>query len=162
MVLERPTVNLAHVLDSALVATQPMFATAGHQIRMALPPESIEIDGDVRRLVQVFTNLLSNAAKYTPPGGHVAVEATVSDHRVAVRVRDDGLGIAPDLLPRIFEIFVQSRDSRGRTQGGLGIGLNLVRRMVELHGGSVSATSDGTGRGSAFVVELPLSEGPLA
>jgi signal transduction histidine kinase len=77
-------------------------------------------------------------------------------------VRDDGLGIAPELLPRIFEIFVQSRDPRGRAQGGLGIGLNLVRRVVELHGGSVSATSDGAGRGSAFVVELPLGEAPVA
>src|SRR5262249_16896334 len=150
---------LAHVLESALIATRPRLDEAKHKLRVELPDKQIEIDGDFRRLVQVFTNLLSNAAKYTPNGGHIGLTVPLQDHKVAVRVQDDGLGIAPDRLPRIFDIFVQSRDARGRSQGGLGIGLNLVRRLIELHGGSVSAASDGPGKGSVFVVELPLRNG---
>ena len=159
IVLERSPVSLAHVLESALIATRPKIDDAKHELRIELPDKQIEVDGDFRRLVQVFTNLLSNAAKYTPPGGHIGLTVVLEDHKVAVRVQDDGLGIAPDMLPRIFEIFVQSRDARGRSQGGLGIGLSLVRRLIELHGGSVRAVSDGRGRGSEFVVELPLRNG---
>jgi two-component system, chemotaxis family, CheB/CheR fusion protein len=157
IVLERGTVNIAHVLESALVATRSMFEASQHEIRIEVPTRPIELDGDLSRLVQVFTNLLSNAAKYTLPGGHITVTVTPGERVVSVRVQDDGLGIAADMLPRIFEIFVQCRDSRGRSQGGLGIGLNLARRLVELHGGTITAASEGLGRGSAFTVELPLA-----
>jgi signal transduction histidine kinase len=156
IVLERTGVSLALVLESALIATRPLLDAAKHEVRVELPDKQIEIDGDFRRLVQVFTNLLSNAAKYTPSGGHISVMVIPGDTTVAMHVQDDGSGIAPEMLPYIFDIFVQSRDARGRSQGGLGIGLNLVRRMIELHGGTVSATSAGPGLGSEFVVELPL------
>ena len=155
IVLERTAVSAAHVLEGALLATRPMIDAARHTIQVELPDRSVEIDGDFRRLVQVFTNLLANAAKYTPPGGQIGIHTSISPTTVVVRVQDDGVGVSSDMLPRIFDMFVQSRDVRGRSQGGLGIGLNLVRRLVELHGGTVFATSDGLGRGSTFVVELP-------
>ncbi|HEX3764873.1 MAG TPA: ATP-binding protein [Kofleriaceae bacterium] len=157
IVLERAPVSLAHALESAVVATRPMFEAARHQLRIAVPDQPIEIDGDFRRLVQVFTNLLTNAAKYTPPSGHIDVAIVTGPASVAVRVQDDGLGITSDMLPRIFDIFVQAHDAHGRSQGGLGIGLNLVRRLVELHGGTVTAASAGVGHGSEFTVELPLT-----
>ncbi len=159
IVLERAIVSLAHALDSAVVATRPMFEAARHELRIDVPDRPIEVDGDFRRLVQVFTNLLVNAAKYTPPSGRVDVAIVAGPTSVAVRVQDDGLGITSDMLPRIFDIFVQSHDARGRSQGGLGIGLHLVRRLVELHGGTVMAVSAGAGHGSAFTVELPLHAG---
>jgi two-component system CheB/CheR fusion protein len=159
IVLERAIVSLAHALDSAVVATRPMFEASHHELRIDVPDRPIEVDGDFRRLVQVFTNLLVNAAKYTPPSGHIDVTIVPGPTSVAVRVQDDGLGITSDMLPRIFDIFVQSHDARGRSQGGLGIGLNLVRRLVELHGGTVTAASSGAGHGSAFTVELPLHAG---
>jgi len=159
IVLERAIVSLAHALDSAVVATRPMFEAARHQLRIEVPDQPVEVDGDFRRLVQVFTNLLVNAAKYTPPSGHIEVAIVAGPASVAVRVQDDGLGITSDMLPRIFDLFVQSHDAHGRSQGGLGIGLSLVRRLVELHGGTVTAMSAGAGRGSAFTVELPLHAG---
>jgi signal transduction histidine kinase/chemotaxis methyl-accepting protein methylase len=159
IVLERAIVSVAHALESAVVATRPMFDAAHHELRIDVPDQPIEVDGDFRRLVQVFTNLLVNAAKYTPPSGHIDVAIVPGPTSVAVRVQDDGLGITSDMLPRIFDIFVQSHDARGRSQGGLGIGLNLVRRLVELHGGTVTAASAGAGHGSAFTVELPLHAG---
>jgi two-component system CheB/CheR fusion protein len=160
IVLERAAVSLAHVLESALVVMRPAIEAAKHELRIELPDAPLEIDGDFGRLVQVFTNLLSNAAKYTPPGGHIGLTVVPDHASVAVHVQDNGMGIAPDMLPHIFEIFVQSRDARGRAQGGLGIGLNLVRRLVELHGGKASAVSAGPGRGSDFIIELPLRRTP--
>jgi two-component system, chemotaxis family, CheB/CheR fusion protein len=159
IVLERTPISLAHVLESALIAARPLLDGARHELRVELPDRQLEIDGDFRRLVQVFTNLLINAAKYTPPGGHIGVTVIPGGGKVAVHMQDNGLGIPPDMLPRIFEIFVQSRDARGRSQGGLGIGLNVVRRLIELHGGTVSARSEGAGRGSEFTVELPVRAG---
>ena len=106
----------------------------------------------------MVSNLLTNAAKYTPPGGDIAVRAEQADGEVVLRVRDTGIGIAPDVLPRIFDLFVQERQALDRSQGGLGIGLTIVRSLVERHGGSVSARSDGPGRGSEFVVRLPTAD----
>ena len=108
------------------------------------------------RLAQVFSNLLNNSAKYTEPGGRIWLTAEVSEHEVAVRVRDTGLGIPAEALPRIFEMFSQVDRNMERAQGGLGIGLTLVRRLVEMHGGTVEARSDGPGKGSEFTVRLPL------
>jgi two-component system CheB/CheR fusion protein len=156
--LERVPLDPARVVAAALEATQPLFQQRDHEVTVELPEASCRVLGDHARLTQVLTNLLNNAAKYTPPGGHIALSLAVDRPRqvLVIRVRDDGEGITPDLLPRIFEIFVQCRDAASRALGGLGIGLNLVRRLVELHGGSVSASSSGPGQGSEFTVELPI------
>ena len=111
--------------------------------------------GDSTRLSQVVSNLLTNAAKYTPPGGHITIRGPRNDGEVVLRVRDTGMGIAPDVLPRVFDLFVQERQAIDRSQGGLGLGLTIVRNLVERHGGTVSAHSDGPGTGSEFVVRLP-------
>ena len=160
--LSREPVEVARLVEAALEAIRPLLVERDHQLHVELPPGRVQVLGDAARLIQVLTNLLSNAAKYTPPGGHLELrfQADRPRARVVVRVRDDGKGIPEDMLGQIFEIFVQSRDDAGRARGGLGIGLNLVRRLVELHGGTVSATSEGVGRGSEFVVELPLETSP--
>ncbi len=118
------------------------------------------VDGDPTRLEQVITNLLDNAIKYTPAGGTVTLEVAGEGDQAVLRVRDDGIGIAPDLLPRLFEPFVQAESSLDRARGGLGLGLAVVKRLVELHGGSVAATSAGVGQGSEFTVRLPRSPVP--
>jgi two-component system CheB/CheR fusion protein len=159
--LERTVLDPVRVVEAALEATRPLFQQRDQQLVVELAEVPGRVLGDQGRLTQVLTNLLNNAAKYTPRGGHIALTLAVDRVRevLAFHVRDDGDGIAPELLPRIFEIFVQSRDAAGRSLGGLGIGLNLVHRLVELHGGTVSGTSAGPGRGSEFVVELPLVTG---
>jgi CheY-like chemotaxis protein len=124
---------------------------------ISLPPQPVLLDGDATRLSQVFSNLLNNAAKYTPPGGNIALEAVLLEGRVRVTISDTGIGIAPAVLPHVFDIFFQADHSLGRTQSGLGIGLPLARRLVELHGGSISAASPGEGQGSTFTVELPVA-----
>jgi two-component system CheB/CheR fusion protein len=115
------------------------------------------IEGDASRLQQVCVNLLTNAAKYTPSGGTVSLEASTEDDHAVIRVRDDGVGIAPDMLDAIFELFVQSHRTLERAQGGIGVGLTLAKSLVEMHGGTLVATSDGAGKGSTFEVRLPLS-----
>jgi two-component system, chemotaxis family, CheB/CheR fusion protein len=159
--IERTAVDPVRVVEAALEATRPLFQQRDQKIEIELPVPSCRVLGDQGRLTQVLINLMTNAAKYTPRGGHIELALVVDRTRdvLAIRVRDDGDGITPELLPQIFEIFVQSRDAGGRSLGGLGVGLNLVRRLVELHGGSVSATSAGPGQGSEFVVELPLVTG---
>ena len=122
---------------------------------MELPPEDLAVDADVNRLAQVFANLLNNASKYTPEGGRISISAARDGGQAVIRVRDTGIGIDPDLLPSIFDLFVQADRSLDRSQGGLGIGLTLVRRIMELHAGRVSASSGGPGKGSEFVVSLP-------
>jgi two-component system CheB/CheR fusion protein len=155
--LDIQPVPLARLLENALQSVRPLIDEARHSVKLDVPPGNIVIPGDQGRLTQIITNLLSNAVKYTPPGGTIGIGVEVlRDRAVRLTVSDNGVGIEPELLPRLFEIFVQSRDERGRSRGGLGIGLNLVRRLVELHGGTVEAHSDGKGRGSRFVVELPL------
>jgi signal transduction histidine kinase len=156
--LQRERVTVTRIAEAAIEATRPLIEEAHHDLRVQLPPQNCELIGDFTRLTQVFVNLLSNAARFTPPGGHIEFElrCDVPSNLLIARVHDSGVGIAVDLLPRVFEIFVQSRDERGRSQGGLGIGLNLVRRLVELHGGTVAAHSNGPGHGATFVVRLPL------
>jgi CheY-like chemotaxis protein/two-component sensor histidine kinase len=158
--LRRQAVDLAEVVARAVEAARPLAAARGQRREVALPPGPSVLEGDPVRLVQVFTNLLHNAAKYTDPGGHIALSAAWAGGEAVVRVRDNGMGIAPALLPRLFEPFVQGDRSAARSQGGLGIGLALVRRLVELHGGAVEAHSAGVGRGSEFVVRLPLRPPP--
>jgi PAS domain S-box-containing protein len=155
--LRTERIYLATVIQSALETTRPLLEELCHKLTASLPPEPIPLDADPVRLAQVFTNLLNNAAKFTAPGGHIALTALREDHEVRVSVRDTGIGIAPEHLPRLFTMFSQVTPALERSHGGLGIGLSLVRGLVELHGGSVEARSDGPGRGSTFLVRLPLA-----
>jgi signal transduction histidine kinase len=145
------------VIEAALDTTRPAIERARHTLEVKLPPGPLLVTGDPGRLAQVVTNLLLNATKYTPDGGRIdVVLERLELDRARLDIRDTGIGIEPALLPRIFDIFVQSRDERSRSRGGLGIGLNLVSMLVALHGGTVKAESDGPGNGARFIVELPL------
>jgi CheY-like chemotaxis protein len=124
------------------------------------PDEPVWLDADATRLAQVLSNLLNNAAKYTPEGGRISVEVHRTGDAAEVRVRDSGIGIRADVLPRVFQMFTQADSSHDRSHGGLGIGLAISRRLVELHGGTLTAASDGPGRGSEFTVRLPVAAGP--
>jgi CheY-like chemotaxis protein len=154
------------VLTQAVEAVRPLIDQSGHQLEVALAPRPVWVQGDPARLIQVFANLLNNAAKYTDPGGRIWLTlsaergVTSAEPRNAfceVRVRDTGVGIAPELLTSVFDLFIQANRSLDRSQGGLGVGLTLVRRLIEMHGGSVEARSAGPGRGSEFVVCLPVA-----
>jgi PAS domain S-box-containing protein len=149
--------DLATVLDSAIETSLPLVQEYQHTLAVDLPEDLVPLDGDAVRLSQIFLNLLNNAAKYTPRGGRIELSARRHGDRVTVRVRDNGVGIAPEMLPRVFEMFTQADRSLERSQGGLGIGLTLVQRLVEMHHGTVRAFSDGVGKGSEFVVELPVA-----
>jgi signal transduction histidine kinase/ActR/RegA family two-component response regulator len=158
--LRRRPVELAAVVARAVEAVQPEIDARGHRLVVELPPDPVRVDGDEVRLTQVVGNLLTNAAKYTDAGGTIRLTAGREDGRAVLRVADTGIGIAPDQLARIFDMFVQADRGTKRAQGGMGIGLTLVRTLVELHGGTVEAHSAGPGRGSEFIVRLPLgSEG---
>jgi PAS domain S-box-containing protein len=158
-VRKAPT-ELAAVLRDALEMSRPLVEARRHELTVALPPEPIVLQADPARLSQVFSNLLNNAAKYTEPGGRIWLTAETDGTEVVVRVRDNGIGIPPDRLAHIFEPFIQVDSSLERSQGGLGIGLTLVQRLLELHGGTVRAHSDGLGRGSELVVRLPMPDRP--
>jgi PAS domain S-box-containing protein len=160
--LRKERVCLAAVIESALETSHPLVEAAKHRLSVDLPPDPLAVTGDFTRLAQVVSNLLNNSAKYTPEGGRVWVSAAREGDRAAIRVRDDGTGISADMLPTVFDLFTQVDRTIDRAQGGLGIGLTLVRRLVEMHGGSVEARSDGAGRGSEFVVRLPLASGEAA
>ena len=154
--LRKERVTLAAVVHSAVETSRPLMEQAGHTFSLTLPPSPVYLDADLTRLAQVFSNLLNNSAKYTEPGGRISLTGELAGGEVVVRVRDNGLGIPADALPRIFEMFSQVDRNLERAQGGLGIGLTLVRRLVEMHGGTVEARSDGPGRGSEFIVRLPV------
>jgi PAS domain S-box-containing protein len=155
--LHRERVELATVVAGAVETVQPLVDAQRQQLSVRLPPDSMAVDADPVRLVQVLGNLLTNAAKYTDPGGRIALTAERDGPVAVVRVRDDGIGIAPDMLPKIFDLFVQVDHAATRSQGGLGIGLTLVKNLVEMHNGTIEARSEGRGRGSEFVVRLPLA-----
>ncbi|HEV8433356.1 MAG TPA: HAMP domain-containing sensor histidine kinase [Thermoanaerobaculia bacterium] len=152
--LRYESVDLATVLRSAIEIAKPAIFEMRHELVLTLPAETAAVQADPVRLAQVFANLLNNAAKYTPPGGSIHVTEVLEAGDVAVFIRDTGFGIAPDLLPNIFDMFMQVAPGHARSRGGMGIGLTLVKRLVELHGGSVTASSEGLGRGSEFVVRL--------
>jgi CheY-like chemotaxis protein len=157
LLLKRERVALASAVEAALEAARPALDAKQHRLEVRLPPEPLWLDADPVRLAQVLANLLSNAATYTPAQGHIVVSATIDDnHMVAVSVRDNGAGIAPQMLPTVFSMFVQALDGSVDASGGLGIGLAIVKGLVELHGGSVEAASAGPGQGSVFTVRLPL------
>jgi PAS domain S-box-containing protein len=155
--LRRQRAELAAVIQTAVETSRPLIAASRHDLTLSLPAEPLVVDCDVTRLAQVFSNLFNNAAKYTEPGGHISLTAERRENEAVVTVRDTGVGIPGEMLKRVFDLFTQVDRSRERAQGGLGIGLTLVQRLVELHGGSVEAQSEGPGRGSAFVVRLPLA-----
>ncbi|WP_052452022.1 hybrid sensor histidine kinase/response regulator [Noviherbaspirillum autotrophicum] len=157
--LRRGLVRLADALDNAVDTSMPHIDHARHRLSVSVAPEEMLLEGDPVRLEQVFANLLNNAAKYTEDGGCIWLSAWREGGVATIEVRDSGVGIPPDMLPHVFDIFAQAGDAEGRWQGGIGIGLYLVRRLVEMHGGSVDASSAGPGKGSRFVVRLPLVEG---
>jgi signal transduction histidine kinase len=156
--LRKEPVDLVEVVRHAAETTRPLFEEKGHELLMTLPAGPLSLEADVTRLEQVLANLFRNAAKYTEPGGRIEVAVLHSGGEMVVRVRDNGVGISPDLLPRVFDLFAQGEQSLDRSGGGLGIGLTLVRSLVEMHGGRVEAQSDGAGKGSEFVVRLPAVE----
>jgi len=149
--------TLAKVVEHALEASQPAVEAAGHSLAVKLPPGPVSLEGDLTRLAQVVSNLVNNAAKYTPPGGAIEVAGEVEQEQVVVRVIDNGNGISAEMLPHVFDLFVQGERSSRTAQAGLGIGLWLVRRLVELHRGTIEAASPGLGQGSTFTVRLPLA-----
>jgi signal transduction histidine kinase len=155
--LHKERVDLNALLQQAVEATRPAVVAKQHTLSLALAPQSPMLDADPTRMVQVFDNLISNAAKYTDAGGHITVASAVEQGEAVVTVRDDGVGMTPEMLTRAFDLFVQETRSLDRAQGGLGIGLTLVRTLVKMHGGSVRAFSEGPGRGSELVVRLPLA-----
>jgi signal transduction histidine kinase/ActR/RegA family two-component response regulator len=153
--LRKERVDLRAVVAQAVQTSTPHLSARRHAFESVLPPEPVWLTADPARLAQVVVNLLNNAAKYTEPGGRVVLEVGRDMDSGVVRVRDNGLGIPPEMLPHVFELFTQGEWSIDRAQGGIGIGLALVRRLVELHGGSITAHSDGPGGGSEFVVRIP-------
>jgi two-component system CheB/CheR fusion protein len=160
--LAREPLDLSTIISRAVEASRPLIDERRHKLTVAFPPEPARVEGDLTRLVQVVGNLLNNAAKYTDEGGHIWLEAAEEGEAV-IRVRDNGMGISADLLPHVFALFTQADRSLDRSHGGLGIGLTLVRHLVEMHGGRVEARSEGPGRGSEFIVRLPaLAPGSAA
>ena len=159
--LVRAPVSLARAVSHSAEAAQPLLEERGHRLSLDLAEELV-VDADIHRLVQVIANLLTNAAKYTPDGGHIALAVHGDGSHARITVHDNGVGIPPELLPHVFDMFVQGQRSADRSQGGLGIGLSVVRRLVELHAGSVSVASDGPGRGTTVQIRLPLSSVPAS
>ncbi|MFP7721676.1 hybrid sensor histidine kinase/response regulator [Lysobacter sp. A3-1-A15] len=155
--LRRDVVDMAGVLRNAIELSRPLIDSGRHALRLELPDIPLQVDADPVRLAQVFGNLLNNAAKYARSGGEIRVAADRDGDEVVVAVRDRGIGIEPDMLPHVFDLFTQGRREAHRAQDGLGIGLTLVRSLVEMHGGRVDVRSDGRDRGSEFVVRLPLA-----
>jgi len=156
--LDKRAVNLAGLITKAMEIVAPLCEERRHRVEVIMPDDEIWMEADETRLCQVLTNVLSNAAKYTPPEGQIEVRVERRDARVAVHIKDNGHGMAPELLPRIFDLFVQGNRSSERQLGGLGIGLALVRSLVQLHGGRVTAHSEGLGHGSELVIDLPTIE----
>jgi signal transduction histidine kinase len=154
--LRKEVVELPAIVAGATETTAHLLAARGHRLTVSLPAEPVFLVADPLRLAQVLTNLLANAAKFTEPGGHIRLTAEAEAGQAVLRVRDNGQGIAPDLLPRVFDLFWQGPGLGNKGACGLGLGLALVKSLVELHGGSVAACSDGPGTGSEFIVRLPV------
>ena len=155
--VQREPVELSEVVAAAVETSRPIIEASEHHLTVDVPRAPLTVLGDSVRLTQVFANLLNNAAKYTDPGGSIEIIVRHTRHTAFISVRDNGIGIDSQYLPSVFDMFTQVSRSDRRTQGGLGIGLTLVRSLVTLHGGAVSASSDGPGRGSTFEVRLPLA-----
>ncbi len=156
--LNRESVEVADIVAAAIETASPTIENGRHQLYTKVPTHGLVVDVDRVRMAQVLANLLTNAAKYTLPGGRITVLVAREERDVVIHVQDTGAGISADLLPRVFDLFVQARQTLARAQGGLGLGLAIVKSLVAMHGGSVSATSEGLGHGSTFTVRLPLTE----
>ena len=154
--LHREWVEMSSIIDQAIETSRPLIDSAGHELTVTQPPQPIYINADLVRLAQVVSNLLTNASKYSEPGGQIWLTVEPQGSDVIVSVKDKGIGISPDMLPHIFDLFTQADGASVRSQGGLGIGLTLVKQLVEMHGGSVRALSQGSDQGSEFVVRLPI------
>ena len=151
-------IDLRSVLQEAVEMSKPQIESAHHQLNVLLPPEPVQVEADSIRLVQVVSNLLNNAAKFTAPSGHIALSLVRNHDKAVITVKDDGVGIEADLLIHLFELFAQADSSPSKSQGGLGVGLYLAKALVVLHGGTIEAKSQGPSRGSEFIVELPLMQ----
>jgi two-component system CheB/CheR fusion protein len=160
--LELKPVDIAGLLARAVEDTQSLIDAQGHELILDVDDRPLTVQGDAVRLEQIFSNLLNNAAKYTPPNGRLRVEARRQGEEILIRVVDNGIGIDASLQPRIFDMFVQAETSLARSRGGLGIGLTLVKQLSRLHGGDVIVDSSGVGEGSAFTVRLPATDAPVA
>lgn len=153
--LKKQPVEIAQVLGQGIEMASPLLEERSHNLEISVPRRGLLIEGDELRLAQVIANLLTNAAKYTEPGGQILVSAASENGSVTLRVKDSGVGISEEMLPRVFDMFVQGKRTIDRTEGGLGLGLTIVRNIVERHGGTVAAESEGLGKGTEFVVRLP-------
>lgn len=160
--LRREATNLRAIVKTALESARPNIDAGRHTVKVDIPTAEIELYVDAARLVQALVNLLVNSAKFTAPGGSITIVGNAEGDQLVLRVRDSGRGIASDLLPRVFDVFSQGASDYARTEGGLGIGLSIVRRVVEMHGGTVTAYSEGAGQGSEFRITLPLAPPPPA
>jgi CheY-like chemotaxis protein/two-component sensor histidine kinase len=158
--LVKESATIAEVVDSALQVSGPCIAAAGHTLEVHLPTEPWRVKVDRVRIEQVLTNLLTNAAKYTPAGGHIRVSAEAEGRLAVIRIADNGIGIDPATLPTLFEVFSQAESGRGMRRGGIGIGLCLARRLVTRQGGTLTASSAGPNQGSTFTIRLALSAEP--
>jgi PAS domain S-box-containing protein len=154
--LRMEPVRLGTILKHAIAIVRPLINSRRHELKLSLPPEDIWLEADPARIEQVFANLLNNSAKYTEPGGHIWLTAEPEDPEIVVRVKDTGIGMVKEMLPRVFDLFIQADRSPDDAQGGLGIGLTLARNLVQMHGGTVTASSEGIGKGSEFIVRLPI------
>jgi PAS domain S-box-containing protein len=161
MLLARRMVEVGEALQSAIEMSRPMIEGRGQRLTVTMSSDELTVYADVQRMAQVFANLLNNASKFTQPGGNIVVDARSEGREVQVTVTDDGQGIAPSLMPRIFEFFSQGEQSLDRSLGGLGVGLGLASLLVKQHGGKLLAHSDGPGKGSEFTVRLPLMASPV-
>jgi CheY-like chemotaxis protein len=157
IVLKKASVEIAELVQHAVDTSQPLIRARRHRLLVNLPPGSLTLEGDLTRLAQVLANLLNNAAKYTEEGGQIWLDVWVEGSEVVLRVRDTGPGISRKLLPHVFDLFTQAERTLDRAQGGLGIGLTLVKLLVEMHGGSVEARNADTGTGAEFIVRLPAN-----
>ncbi|MDQ3440950.1 MAG: HAMP domain-containing histidine kinase, partial [Planctomycetota bacterium] len=160
--LRREPLDLARVMATAVESITPLAMVAGHTVDVQLPSSPMCVNGDSARLMQVFANVLNNAVKFTPPGGHIWFTADQQPNEAVVRIRDTGSGIAPEVLPRVFDMFHQAEPVLDRSTGGLGIGLTLVRRLVEMHDGRIEIRSPGTGQGTEVEIRLPIVAMPAA
>jgi CheY-like chemotaxis protein/two-component sensor histidine kinase len=158
--LRKARLDLRGVVERAVEASRPLIVARAQNLSIAVPPEPLWVEGDAARLEQVISNLLNNAAKFTGPGGEIRLSLASSSHQARITVADTGMGITAEMLPKIFEPFVQADAGLERAESGLGIGLALVKSLVELHGGAVTAHSAGLGQGSELTVSLPLLEPP--
>ena len=154
--LQKEAVDVATIVAFAIETSRPVLESDHHRLSIALPPDALYVDADPLRMAQVLSNLLNNAAKYTQPGGQIRLAAANEGPEVVFRIKDNGIGIPPEMLSGIFDLFAQVDHSLDHSQGGLGLGLTLVRSLVEMHGGSVQALSEGLSRGSEFIIRLPV------